>query len=299
MEPGKIYNVSSKRLLTIGGVQYNKLIKSGYYVSNNQLLPPIKEPVFTNNPDIDIQILSNLDDKVLSVICNVNKYINNLCNDNMLWKIKINNFIPNLPVTENYKEIYFAIKKIYNDFESDRKGYTDILGSQTKAGELSVVSQWAVKKGYFDIVKWIASTYNKYPFEGLCTAIHFNKLEILKWLIKESERVIINIKDYNNLPTSLSFKNKDVDDWWWDCALEISYDINLPMLKFLHAQKVLSKDNYQPEILAKIAAGVGNFKLLKWLIKTFNIQLDKHTIKKLKKIKKYPDIVQWLEDNNK
>ena len=41
MEPAKIYNVYSKRMVTINGVQYNKLLKEGYTVSNNQLLPPI------------------------------------------------------------------------------------------------------------------------------------------------------------------------------------------------------------------------------------------------------------------
>ena len=43
MEPAKIYNTYSKRMVTIAGVQYNKLLKEGYTISNNELIPPINK----------------------------------------------------------------------------------------------------------------------------------------------------------------------------------------------------------------------------------------------------------------
>jgi hypothetical protein len=40
MSSDKIYNITSKRFLTIGGQQYEKLKKQGYIIINNQLVPP-------------------------------------------------------------------------------------------------------------------------------------------------------------------------------------------------------------------------------------------------------------------
>ena len=40
---------------------------------------------FTGNKDIDNKILQDLDDKSLSQICQVNKYIYNLCKEEQFW----------------------------------------------------------------------------------------------------------------------------------------------------------------------------------------------------------------------
>jgi serine/threonine protein kinase len=45
-----ILNVKSKRQVTINGQQYKKLLKKGYYVENNQLLPPKSTIVITTQP---------------------------------------------------------------------------------------------------------------------------------------------------------------------------------------------------------------------------------------------------------
>lgn len=71
---------------------------------------------FTKTPEIDTEILVNLDDKTLSLICQVDRYAKSLCDSQELWEKRLEKYYPfeyslaqmditGIP-TVNYKELY-------------------------------------------------------------------------------------------------------------------------------------------------------------------------------------------------
>ena len=82
----------------------------------------------TGNKDIDFVILNELSDYELTQVCQVNKYVNSLCQDKFLW---INRLIQVLKIDietiraaeefESYKELYTYLRKEYNKFFLERK----------------------------------------------------------------------------------------------------------------------------------------------------------------------------------
>ena len=85
----------------------------------------------TGNKDIDFVILNQLSDYELTQVCQVNKYVNALCQDKFLW---INRLMQVLKIDietirtakdyfefESYKELYTYLRKEYNEFFLERK----------------------------------------------------------------------------------------------------------------------------------------------------------------------------------
>lgn len=50
------------------------------------------QPIFTHLPEMDIEILHNMDDKTLIEMCLTNKYVNNLCRKDKYIYDRITNF---------------------------------------------------------------------------------------------------------------------------------------------------------------------------------------------------------------
>ena len=71
----------------------------------------------TNIPDIDINILSNVDDKTLTALCQTNRYVNSMCKSDDLWRMKLDNFfvkkgIPNkIDSNKSLKQNYIELSK--------------------------------------------------------------------------------------------------------------------------------------------------------------------------------------------
>lgn len=60
------------------------------YINLNEKDSEIQYKIgITGMKDIDIVILSNLNDKDLSSACWTDKYISNLCKNDTLWKMKV------------------------------------------------------------------------------------------------------------------------------------------------------------------------------------------------------------------
>jgi hypothetical protein len=76
--------------------------------------------LFTYNKDVDIEILSHVDDMILEDLCITDKYANKLCNNNTLWLLKIINKYPDFPLSHVnatlYKTLYYRL--IHEDWTS-------------------------------------------------------------------------------------------------------------------------------------------------------------------------------------
>ena len=66
----------------------------------------------TGMKNIDIKILSDLDDNTLTQVCQASRYVRELCNDYKLWKIKINKLDPSIDIknVNYYKQLYIENK---------------------------------------------------------------------------------------------------------------------------------------------------------------------------------------------
>jgi hypothetical protein len=80
--------------------------------------------------DIDLKIIQGLDDNELGKVCQVNKYVNSLCNDESFWLQRILNNFKTLNSEEtnrmkvflgfSYRELYKFLKT-FPIFTEDRK----------------------------------------------------------------------------------------------------------------------------------------------------------------------------------
>lgn len=74
--------------------------------------PPL---VFTNTPEIDIQILNNLDDNTLNSACQTNKYAESLCRKSELWEQRTNKYFrgksAEKPTGVTWKNYYFKLRE--------------------------------------------------------------------------------------------------------------------------------------------------------------------------------------------
>lgn len=86
---------------------------------------------FTGYPDIDLEILSQMNLKDVKKTCTINKYLNNLCNRSDFWKQKINTELLYIPSTLNtvnmqvYEAAYNTKIALYNDVGELDIGFYD------------------------------------------------------------------------------------------------------------------------------------------------------------------------------
>lgn len=77
-----------------------------HFISREDM-PPL---LFTNIPELDIKILDELDDFTLEDACSINAYLNSLCLSEQLWRNRILNFYPNVPIfkkeDQSWKDYY-------------------------------------------------------------------------------------------------------------------------------------------------------------------------------------------------
>lgn len=103
----------------------------GYYIDRkgNVYREVIKKRCYTNNRDVDIKIFSYVDDEILNILCQANKYIKSISEE--VWKEKIWNLYPELPLpfNINYHYFYYEIKASYQLLmhKAINQGYNKIL----------------------------------------------------------------------------------------------------------------------------------------------------------------------------
>ena len=79
--------------------------------------------MFEDYPEIIYEILSSMGDLDLEVMCVTDKFINNICNDDYLYRLKIEKKYGNLSINQEgdtYKDLYYTLK-YQNKTENDIK----------------------------------------------------------------------------------------------------------------------------------------------------------------------------------
>lgn len=162
----------------------------------------------TGNKDVDVLILNQLEDHELGAICQVNKYINSLCNDENFWLNRIINRInyacrsaKKIPF---FKEIecdidIISIRNmlIYFGFKTFRE-LSKYLSQFTKGMQLSIVkfidNADTLDQIYYE--KILKKIY-KIEREKLPEYINYNKL--MRFLRKEIVKVFYLEDDHDDL----------------------------------------------------------------------------------------------------
>lgn len=134
--------------------------KDGKWIpfSDNGYVVDISQPImFTNNRDVDINILAKLDDKVLRSICKLNSYTASLCNDNKLWALKINETFPGIPIPSQFRTLP---RKLYIELATYIQRYYSISPQEG-------LFRYAIDFSYYDILAWLIESRKKYPNQEL------------------------------------------------------------------------------------------------------------------------------------
>lgn len=116
--------------------------------------------------DVDIEILSHVDNDILENLRECNKYIHALCHDAFLWQLKIITKYEGFPIKNGYDCILY--KKLY--YKLKHGNYTDII-------------LWA-NDNSLDIINWLSSDkdYKKYFYINVQSNINQNGVLSIKYI---------------------------------------------------------------------------------------------------------------------
>lgn len=82
-----------------------------------------KYPFLTGNKQRDLMVLSSIDDMDLTSMCQVNKEINALCQDDMLWSMKLTNKYPRAvymkPKDMSHRDAYVLLSTIMSRIDEN------------------------------------------------------------------------------------------------------------------------------------------------------------------------------------
>ena len=130
--------------------------------------------------DTDLLILDKLNDKDLLAICQVNKYMKDLCNDDNFWRnrfeSKFGKHVAEKKNDERWKEYYFQLLKIRNKYNNSKFHIKWKIFTEN------------IKKERLDILKFLNDFSvidqvigGRYPLEF---AINRKNIDIVKYLVE-------------------------------------------------------------------------------------------------------------------
>ena len=270
------------------------------FLDPNILIPP-----FTYTYDVDIEILSNLDDLTLSTICQVNRYATDLCQDESLWRSRTKKNYPKyLPYKENnqrwqdyYKNLKFIVESsglMYPQRALDR-GQIKLLESRINIiGK--VEANHSAEKGYIDFLNWMEAHGLEYPDQrGADLAAENGHLNILEWM--ESR----NLPYPSQLGANSAAKNGHVDVLTWikdrepivptqDGANLAAYGGHIVVLEWMEQHGLP-----HPDITgANLAARGGHVNVLEW-IENRGLPYPDQTGANYAALNGHINVLEWME----
>ena len=196
-------------------------------------LSPRQSPIlFTNIPEVDINILLQLPDDSLESACTINKYAASLCDENF-WHQR---FIQTFGVTlGNYKHPNYLYKNIYKEYVS--LSLDEILLDASEAGFLPLVKELlnrgadihtendralilAIEEGHLEVVKLLldrGADIHSEDDKPLTTAIENKQIEIIKLLLDRG----VDINSGEALKTAAGRGNTEVVKFLLDRGADI------------------------------------------------------------------------------
>lgn len=131
---------------------------------------PAKSKLLSGLPDVDTIILSKLPDKKLAAMCQVDKYVSSLCNDETLWNLKFNLLFPGIPNFKNAKKNY--------------ESYAEWANYPHATTKIENLLSWSIRYDHLNIFKWIVLVQKITP--SIYTTIRYTSdhVNALKWLLK-------------------------------------------------------------------------------------------------------------------
>ncbi len=245
--------------------------------------------ILTGEPNVDILILAQLDDAILSSTCQVDKYAASLCRNDVLWNQKVINKYLGAEKFKSkdktWKEYYKELKKTDNDpNRAAASGYLEVLKwlaepPRNMFADKEGANQAALN-GHLEVLKWLASLNIFVNQRGANDAALSGHLEVLKWLAEPPRNIFVD-QDGANL--AAEHGHLEVLKWLaqpprkifvdQDAAYWAAANGHLEVLKWLaEPPRKIFPDQYA----AYWAASQGQLEVLKWLAEPpSNIFADK------------------------
>ena len=115
----------------------------------------------TGDKNVNFLILMKLTDKELSMVCSVNKYVNELCKDDTFWFNRV-------LLTFNFSPIIAKDMKNYLQFDNWKEFYFWLQKENFEPGRVNIIAKSLDKKEVIDKIVQI-----------------FKKMKLKKWINRE------------------------------------------------------------------------------------------------------------------
>jgi hypothetical protein len=164
------------------------------------------ERSLTKIVDVDLKILSELDDRSLLTFCTVSKYGRELCRNESLWEKRINSKYPDSLLfkqtgstwREYYLKITYYLDKYNEDLyrafrEAAKRGDRDIISLLIKRG-IKGVKSWneglagATEGGRIGLIKFFIKKGADDWNEGMISAAYAGNEELVKYFIEKGDQ---------------------------------------------------------------------------------------------------------------
>lgn len=250
-------------------------------------------------PDLYYPFLLQLDDDKLNTVCQLDKTIRSYCNSNHLWKLKIEQIYPDIPIPITYKDnlkiFYYFLKYL---------SLNDLVKLATDIDDIQLLDWiWQQNSGYKNEEAnfyFIRSMGNLPATEYFNLNIGKGHSDLEEWALEHD--ILLNYTSianaaayYSNFELLNELAKQEIypDDRAWEAAV---VEGHLDTIKWLYNHKIDPRIEYE-EMLYALASG--NFSdAIKWFITELKIE---PTIDLVNLIAAYgtPDMLQWLADKKR
>jgi len=268
----------------------------------------LKQP-FTHLHEMDIIILSYLDDTVLKAVCQVNKYAQSLCQDENLWKLRLERFYPKYAngegrePGETWYSFYHTLRNLLG-----KNGELDIyklvmfkryrfLEKNPDKVTLEVIN-FTATNGLANVLDWFLQRGKPLPdIRGVNGAAINGQVEVLE-LIRQRGGPVPNDVQIANIAAMMG--HVDLLHWLKQNNIMVPDALGLAQAASNGCLNVLKWARQEglplPDNLPDEAAAGGKIEVLDWLKEIKGVPSKAGVLKAISEGK--IETLEWLKDNN-
>ena len=246
--------------------QFNLMNQEGI---NGSKLYIIKQYNLTGLKEIDLMILSNLEDQDLVSYCRTNNEAKQICNDQTFWLNRLRSRFPQIDLelmkevkegswSDVYMEMVQFVRSVNRDNWISKRKKEGVISFQDKDTALVEAS----KNGYTDIVKYLVkegANIHAYRDSALVMASEYGHLDIVNVLLKEgannngadwlgldSALILASIFGHLDIVKFLVQNGADIHGQDDEAFRMASYNGQLEIVKYLvqNGANIHSRDDY-------------------------------------------------------